>query len=98
MATALKYNVVKSTQYKRDVKAAKKSGLDIEKLDLIVQLLAADVALPARNRDHALSGNWVGCRECHIEPDWLLVYSKKEETLELKLIRTGSHSKLDIGG
>lgn len=98
MATPIKYSVVKSTQYKRDVKAAKKSGLDIEKLDLVVQLLAADVALPARNHDHALTGNWAGCRECHIAPDWILVYSKKEEKLELKLIRTGSHSKLDIGG
>lgn len=96
MATPIKYCVIKSSQYKRDVKAAKKSGLDIEKLDLIVQLLAADVALPARNRDHALSGDWKGCRECHIEPDWLLVYSKQKERLELRLIRTGSHSKLDI--
>ena len=97
MATPIKYSVTKTAQYKRDVKAAKKSGLDMEKLELIVRLLAADVALPVRNRDHALIGEWKGCRECHIEPDWLLVYSKREEYLELKLIRTGSHSKLDIG-
>lgn len=98
MATGLKYNIVKGTQYKRDCKAAKKSGLDMEKLELIVQLLAADIPLPARNRDHALTGNWIGCRECHIAPDWLLVYSKDNETLTLYLMRTGSHSKLDIGG
>ena len=98
MATKLKYNIIKATQYKRDCKAAKKSGLDMEKLELIVQLLAADVPLPSKNRDHALSGNWAGCRECHIAPDWLLVYSKSEKNLNLFLIRTGSHSKLDIGG
>ena len=98
MATGLKYNVVKATQYKRDCKAAQKSGLDMEKLELIVQLLAADIPLPPRNRDHALTGNWAGCRECHIEPDWLLVYSKDSDSLNLYLIRTGSHSKLDIGG
>ena len=89
---------MKATQYKRDCKAAKKSGLDMEKLELIIQLLAADIPLPARNRDHALNGNWTGCRECHIEPDWLLVYSKDNYSLNLYLIRTGSHSKLDIGG
>lgn len=98
MATTLKYNIIKATQYKRDCKAARKSGLDMEKLELIVRLLAADVALPPRNRDHALTGDWKGCRECHIEPDWLLVYSKSESELNLYLIRTGSHSKLDIGG
>ena len=96
MPTPIKYSIVKTTQYKRDVKAAKKSGLDIEKLELVVQLLAADVALPVRNRDHALTGDWKGCRECHIEPDWLLVYSKNAGALELKLIRTGSHAKLDL--
>lgn len=95
---SLKYTIVKASQYKRDCKAAQKSGLDMEKLELVVRLLAADVALPPRNRDHALTGEWKGCRECHIAPDWLLVYSKVEEELILYLIRTGSHSKLDIGG
>lgn len=97
MAT-LKYNIIKTTQYKRDCKAAAKSGLDLEKLELIVCLLAGDIALPPRNRDHALTGNWRGYRECHIEPNWLLVYSKDEGNLELVLVRTGSHSKLQIGG
>ena len=62
---ALKYNIVKTTKYKRDCKAAKKSGLDIEKLELVVRLLAADVPLPPCNRDHALTGEWRGYRECH---------------------------------
>ena len=94
----LKYNVIKSTKFKRDCKAAAKSGLDLEKLELVVRLLAADVALPPKNRDHALTGNWRGYRECHIGPDWLLVYAKDEGALELVLVRTGSHSKLQIGG
>ncbi len=94
----LKYNVIKSTKFKRDCKAAEKSGLDLEKLELVVRLLAADVTLPPRNRDHALTGNWRGYRECHIGPDWLLVYAKDEGALELVLVRTGSHSKLQIGG
>lgn len=97
MAT-LKYNIIKTTQYKRDCKAAAKSGLDLEKLELVVRLLAGDVALPPRNRDHALTGNWRGYRECHIGPDWLLVYSKDEGSLKLVLVRTGSHSKLQVGG
>lgn len=94
----LKYNIIKTTQYKRDCKAAAKSGLDLEKLELVVRLLAGDIALPPRNRDHALTGNWRGYRECHVGPDWLLVYSKDEGNLELVLVRTGSHSKLHIGG
>ena len=94
----LKYNVIKSTKFKRDCKAAAKSGLDLEKLELVVRLLAADVALPPKNRDHALTGNWRGYRECHIGPDWLLVYAKDEGALELVLVRTGSHAKLQIGG
>ena len=92
MATTLKYNIVKATQYKRDCKAARKSGLDMEKLELVVRLLAADVALPPRNRDHALTGDWKGCRECHIEPDWLLVYLIENDMLTLTLVDTGSHS------
>ncbi len=94
----LKYNVIKSTKFKRDCKAAEKSGLDLEKLELVVRLLAADIALPPRNRDHALTGNWRGYRECHVGPDWLLVYAKDDDALELVLVRTGSHSKLQIGG
>lgn len=98
MGTKLKYSVVKTTRFRRDCKAAKKSGLDMEKLELVVRLLAADVPLPPGNRDHALTGDWRGYRECHVAPDWLLVYAKVEDALELVLVRTGSHSKLQIGG
>ena len=52
--------------------------------------------LPPKNRDHALVGNYIGCRECHIEPDWLLVYEVRQEELVLILIRTGTHADLDF--
>lgn len=61
-------------RFKKDLKAIIKRGADQEKLWEIVELLANGSPLPAKNRDHALTGNYAGCRECHIEPDWLLVY------------------------
>jgi len=83
-------------QYKKDLKLARKRDLPEEKLNQIVFLLANDEPLPVANRDHALTGDFFGCRECHIEPDWLLIYSKNDdETVQiLSLIRTGSHSDL----
>ena len=92
-----RYEIKESSQYRRDYKAAGKSGLDLDKLDLVVRLLAVDAPLPPRNRDHALTGNWKGSRECHIGPDWLLVYRKDEGALTLLLLRTGSHAKLGLG-
>ena len=72
----------------------KKRGYDQEKLWGIVEKLANEILLPAKCRDHALTGNYVGCRECHIEPDWLLVYETHKDELILLLVRTGSHSDL----
>ena len=91
-----KYELIKTAQYRHDVKVAKKSGLDIEKLDLVIAVLQADGVLPPKNRDHALKGEWKGARECHIAPDWLLVYRKIATELTLRLLRTGSHSKLNL--
>ena len=59
----------------------------------VVRLLAADEALPERNRDHALTGDWIGFRECHIRPDLLLIYEKEGQDV-LRLVRLGSHSEL----
>lgn len=87
-------NIQTTHQYDKDVKLAKKRGLDIDKLIDIVCNLANDEALPANNRDHALAGNYAGCRECHISPDWLLIYEKEAELKLLTLIRTGTHSDL----
>lgn len=85
-----------SGQFKRDYKLAVKRGCNPDKLEKVVSLLCQEQPLPPAYRDHALvnSRNYKGMRECHIEPDWLLVYKVVQETLVLKLIRTGSHSDL----
>lgn len=90
------YDIVKTSQYKRDCKRARKQGLDMEKLELVIAVLRADGQLPPRNRDHALAGEWAGKRECHVDPDWLLIYEKQQSVLSLILIRTGSHSELGL--
>ena len=89
-----KYTVKPTTQFKKDYKRAMKRGLKIELLEKVVGLLAMSEALPEKNRDHELSGNWVGHRECHIQPDWLLVYRIEDDVLVLTLARTGTHSDL----
>ena len=73
---------------------AMKRGLRISLLEDIVSLLALGEPLPDKNKDHALSGDWVGHRECHIQPDWLLVYRVEENVLVLTLVRTGTHADL----
>jgi mRNA interferase YafQ len=85
-----------SGQFKKDYKLAVKRGCDPEKLEEVVELLCNETPLPEKYRDHALvnSRNYKGMRECHIQPDWLLVYKIVQERLILQLIRTGSHSDL----
>lgn len=83
-----------TTQYKRDLKLARKRGLDEALLDDIIILLINGRPLPETNKDHALKGDYKGCRECHITPDWLLIYSVDNGINLLTLIRTGSHSDL----
>ena len=89
-----KYVVKFTTQFRKDYKLAIKRGLKIELLEQIVALLAAGQSLQEKNKDHALTGNWVGHRECHILPDWLLVYRVEDDVLVLTLTRTGTHSDL----
>lgn len=89
-----KYTVKPTTQFKKDYKRAMKRGLKIELLEKVVELLAMGEALPEKNRDHELSGNWIGHRECHIQPNWLLVYRIEDDVLVLTLARTGTHSDL----
>ena len=89
-----KYTVKPTTQFKKDYTRAMKRGLKIELLEKVVELLAMGEALPEKNRDHELSGNWIGHRECHIQPDWLLVYRIEDDVLVLTLARTGTHSDL----
>jgi mRNA interferase YafQ len=76
----------------RDLKRCQKRHKNIDKLEAIINLLQAGNPLPTKNRDHILTGNWKDHRECHIQPDWLLIYRVKEEFLFLE--RTGSHSDL----
>ena len=87
--------IVLSTQFRNDLKLARKRNLPEEKLNEIVFKLANDEEIPASNRDHALTGDKIGFRECHIQPDWLLIYNKVDGEIRiLNLFRTGSHSDL----
>jgi len=89
-----KYTVKFTTQFKRDYKLAIKRGMKIALLDGVITDLANGVPLPEKNSDHALGGNWLGHRECHILPDWLLIYRIDGDVLVLTLTRTGTHSDL----
>lgn len=90
----MKYRVRATTAYARDYKKALKRHLPIAKLQAVVAKLANGESLPPANRDHALTGNWTNHRECHIAPNWLLIYQIKDDILVLELTRTGSHSDL----
>ena len=80
--------------FKKDYKLAMKRGRDIRLLDDTIRMLANQQPLPQKLCDHALTGNYKGFRECHIEPDWLLVYGVQKNVLVLTLVRTGTHSDL----
>ena len=88
------YNIRVTTKFQKDLKRIKKRGFDVSLLTDVIKKLAAGESLPEKNRDHWLSGNYTGCRECHITPDWLLIYEVDRNGLILYLIRTGSHSDL----
>lgn len=89
-----KYTVKFTTQFKKDYKLAKRRGMDMDLLNKAIDLLANGESLPEKFHDHSLSGNWVGHRECHLQPDWLLVYYYEDDVLVLTLSRTGSHCDL----
>ncbi len=82
-----------SSQFRRDLKKALKQGKDVQKLARIIALLQQDKPLPAKYKEHQLTGNWKGYLECHIEPDWLLIYKPVGNDV-LRLARVGSHSQL----
>lgn len=84
-----------STQFKKDLKKISKQGKDRSKLDTVIQILQKEKPLSQKYRDHALVGNWKNYRECHIAPDWLLIYKVCQGNIRLlRLVRTGSHSEL----
>ena len=88
--------IVYHVQFKKDMKLASKRGRDISLLQKVIAMLANDEVLPPQYRDHPLtnSRNYLGVRECHIQPDWLLVYQYDDDLLLVDLLRTGSHSDL----
>lgn len=89
-----KLDIVPSNRFKKDLKLAKRRGYNLILLEQVVEKLANLEPLPPNNRDHELTGDYAGFRECHIQPDWLLVYRVEEEELILFLSRTGTHSDL----
>ena len=89
-----KYQVKTTTHFKEDYKLAMRRGRKMNLLKEVITLLAMGKPLPEKYKDHALTGNWSGHRECHIQPDWLLVYRIEDDVLVLTLSRTGSHSDL----
>jgi mRNA interferase YafQ len=84
--------IVQPASFNKDVKRQKKRGKHLDKLKIVIEILSTGSDLPEFHRDHALTGNWIGWRDCHIEPDWLLSYKRTED--ELILGRTGTHSDL----
>ena len=88
------YKIVQTGHFKKDLKIARKRGYDLSLLGNVVNTLAAGCELPEKYKDHSLSGNFIGCRECHVTPDWLLIYEISDGDLILYLTRTGTHSDL----
>jgi mRNA interferase YafQ len=88
------FSIEFTKQYLKDLKLARKRNLDENKLNDIIQKLINDEPLPEKNKDHALKGDYTGFRECHITPDWLLIYNKNSVIQIVTLVRTGSHSDL----
>lgn len=88
------YTVKPTTKFQRDLKRVQRRGYDISLLTTVIKTLAAGEPLPGKYKDHQLSGDYAGCRECHITPDWLLIYEVDGNELFLYLTRTGTHSDL----
>ena len=89
-----RYEIKNTTHFKKDYKLARRRGLNMDLLKDVVTRLANGEPLDPRHKDHPLSGEWSGHRECHIQPDWLLIYRYENDILVLALTRTGTHSDL----
>ena len=88
------YKLALTSRFNKDLKKILKRGYAMQDLHNVINLLQAGINLPSKYRDHALGGNWTGHRECHVKPDWLLIYKVENEVLVLTLVRTGSHSDI----
>lgn len=87
-------SIIRSNRFEKDLKLAIKRGFDVQKLNTVITALACQEKLAPKYHDHPLLNNYKDFRECHIEPDWILIYRIDEEELELYLFRTGTHSDL----
>jgi mRNA interferase YafQ len=85
-----------TAQFRRDYKRLQRQGKDLAKLIRVLDSLAAGETLPAKHKDHALAGRWQGCRDCHIEPDWVLIYRRDASRTVLLAIAMGTHSQLRL--
>lgn len=90
----MNYKLILTNKFKKGLKLAKRRGLDISLLDTLVEKLLHGITLEEKYRDHELKGRFKGFRECHIQPDWLLIYLVEDEVLTLTLVDTGTHADL----
>ena len=90
----MQYELILTGKFKKSLKLAKRRGLNLELLDEVVTMLQKNISLEEKYRDHELKGKYQGFRECHIQPDWLLIYLKENDVLTLTLVDTGSHADL----
>ena len=90
----MRYELILTSKFKKSLKLAKRRGLKLELLDQVVTMLQNNIPLQEKYRDHELKGKYQGFRECHIQPDWLLIYLKDNDVLTLTLVDTGSHTDL----
>lgn len=90
----MKYELEYGGKFLKDLKLAKRRGLDLSQLRTVIDMLQDEIPLPPKYRDHLLTGDYKGFCECHINSDWLLIYKKKEAIQVISLYRTGTHSDL----
>lgn len=90
----MQYELILTGKFKKSLKLAKKRGQDLKLLDKVITMLQNDIPLEEKYRDHELKGKYQGFRECHIQPDWLLIYLKENYVLTLTLVDTGTHVDL----
>ena len=90
----MQFELILTGRFKKSLKLAKKRGLDLKLLDKVITMLQNDIPLEEKYRDHELKGKYQGFRECHIQPDWLLIYLKENDVLTLTLVDTGTHADL----
>lgn len=89
-----KFKIIYKRRFEKDYALCVRRGYRIGELDAVIKLLENGLPLPGSLRDHALIGDYNGCRELHIRPDWLLIYRRNDDFLELVMLRTGTHSDL----